>query len=241
MGTLGTKFDSGDISLFDRMSRKSLTVDTGTNLAALNPTYEGQLIFCTSTGGGLTSGRLYYRNEINTTWIEVLYLTEGQLISNKTISDSNNTISNIGSTSINSSALTAVKLISALNKVSFVNSSATFNTTSTSYVDVTSMSVTITANGSRAGMITEYVTSIDHSDEGHVIITDTSNNIKAHVFGHQNLGTYTGKTISVVACETAPSSGSITRKVRTKQLGSDIDHNQDLTTNGRAMYIMEIV
>ncbi len=55
-----------------RANRKSITILTGGQIATLSPTYAGQIVICTATGG--PSNRFiintpYMRNSDNTDWI----------------------------------------------------------------------------------------------------------------------------------------------------------------------------
>lgn len=52
-----------------RMNQKNVTIDTGTNLAALSPTYPLQLVASTDSTGGFTAGTLYQRNVSNSAWV----------------------------------------------------------------------------------------------------------------------------------------------------------------------------
>lgn len=52
-----------------RANQKSVTIDTGTNLAALSPTYANQLIVSTDSTGGFSAGVMYQRNNANTAWV----------------------------------------------------------------------------------------------------------------------------------------------------------------------------
>src|SRR5438034_8602286 len=54
-----------------RMNQKTVTIDTGTNLAALSPTYKGQLIFSLDSTGGFLTDHLYERNSANTAWTQI--------------------------------------------------------------------------------------------------------------------------------------------------------------------------
>lgn len=70
MGTDGGKFDVSDRITADRLTRKTVLVDTGANIGALAPT-PGQLAFCTLTGSGFTAGVLYERNAANSAWVPI--------------------------------------------------------------------------------------------------------------------------------------------------------------------------
>jgi len=54
-----------------RMNQKTVCIDTGTNLAAISPTYPGQLIFSLDSTGGFTTNFLYERNATNNAWIQI--------------------------------------------------------------------------------------------------------------------------------------------------------------------------
>jgi hypothetical protein len=54
-----------------RMNQKTVTIDTGANLALIAPTYKGQLIFSLDSTGGFTTNFLYERDASNTTWLQV--------------------------------------------------------------------------------------------------------------------------------------------------------------------------
>src|SRR3990167_2310674 len=70
MGTAGLEFDATDMPEKARLNQKTTFVGTGTQINALSITYAGQLAFCTSTGSGFTSDRIYVRNSANSAWIE---------------------------------------------------------------------------------------------------------------------------------------------------------------------------
>ena len=54
------------------LNQKTVTIDVGTNLAALSPTYADQIVISTDTSGGFTQDTIYQRNAANTSWISVL-------------------------------------------------------------------------------------------------------------------------------------------------------------------------
>lgn len=68
--TAGTDSDSAA-----RLNQKTVTIDTGTNLAALATTYAGQLIFSTDTSGGFLANTMYQRNAANNAWTAQLPMT----------------------------------------------------------------------------------------------------------------------------------------------------------------------
>src|SRR6266498_5491783 len=43
---------------------------TGAQIAALSPTYPGQLVYCNTTGSGFIVNHWYGRNDTNDTWID---------------------------------------------------------------------------------------------------------------------------------------------------------------------------
>jgi len=71
MGSGGLQFDGGDGFSAVRGNQKSCFVGTGTQIAAISPTYAGQLAFATSTTGGFTIDTLYERNAANNAWNSV--------------------------------------------------------------------------------------------------------------------------------------------------------------------------
>ena len=87
-----------------------------------------------------------------------------------------------------------------------------FNTTSTSYVDVTGLSVTFTAEASRRYRVTLYPAMINAgANITQVIISDGTNDL---VEGYAKDGTYL-YTATIFAI-TTPSAGSVTYKARLK-------------------------
>jgi hypothetical protein len=59
-----------------RLNQKTVTIDTGTNLAGLAVTYPGMLVFATdNSSGSFISGTMYQRNPSNSGWVQLLPLT----------------------------------------------------------------------------------------------------------------------------------------------------------------------
>lgn len=54
-----------------RMNQKTNTIDTGTNLAAINPTFPGMEVFSLDSTGGFTTNFKYIRDATNSTWIQI--------------------------------------------------------------------------------------------------------------------------------------------------------------------------
>lgn len=54
------------------LNQKTITIDTGTNLAALAPTYPDQVVISTDNSSGFIQDTIYQRNAANTSWISVL-------------------------------------------------------------------------------------------------------------------------------------------------------------------------
>jgi len=69
MSAGGYYVSGSDSNSAARMNQKSVTIDTGTNLAALSPTYPLQLIASTDATGGFVAGQMYQRNAANSAWI----------------------------------------------------------------------------------------------------------------------------------------------------------------------------
>lgn len=249
MGTDGGLFDRDDqLSDTTRLNRKFFIQDTGANLTSLSPTYSGMIVFCTSTGGSFTAGRLYHRNNANSAWLEIATVSGVEVFTNKTISGASNTFQNIGTSSIVDTTIAAVKLGST-SVYGRVQLDTAFNTTSTTYVDVTSATVTVTATGNRAALMCEVTTDVHHSDGDGIVaavaITDSSNNIQSAAPSVTSAGnefdTYPLSSMSVsVGLTTA---GSTTRKVRAKCDGvsQSIYLNDAIETAGISFYVHEII
>jgi hypothetical protein len=54
-----------------RMNAKTLTIDTGTHLSVISPTYPGQLVFSLDNTGSFVANFLYERNAANTAWLQI--------------------------------------------------------------------------------------------------------------------------------------------------------------------------
>jgi hypothetical protein len=55
-----------------RMNQKTNTIDTGSNLAAINPTFPGMEVFALDSTGGFTANFKYVRDATNSTWLQML-------------------------------------------------------------------------------------------------------------------------------------------------------------------------
>lgn len=70
MSTGGYWTAGSDNNSAARLNQKSVTIDTGTNLAALSTTYPGQLIYATdNSSGSFVQDTLYQRNAANNAWV----------------------------------------------------------------------------------------------------------------------------------------------------------------------------
>jgi hypothetical protein len=59
-----------------RLNQKTVTIDTGLNLAALPATYPGMLVFATdNSSGSFSSGYMYQRNASNSGWVQMFPMT----------------------------------------------------------------------------------------------------------------------------------------------------------------------
>jgi hypothetical protein len=234
--------DANTRSEVDRWNQVLLTMATGAEIAAFIRYFPGMLVFCTATGSGFTAGLLYQRNEANDNWRIMLDLTTAQTFSGKSLSGSSNTFTNIGTSSINNQALTAAKLASALHKGVFANSSVAFTTSSTTYVDVTGMTCTITAAGNKAGLIADYVSNIENNgvnNQNTLAVTDGAGTVKSEFSYVQHVADRE-QPINAPSFEAAPSPGaSLTRKMRMKvDAGTGALNNSGLV-NGSSMYLVE--
>ncbi len=61
----------GDNNSAARENQKSVTINTGTNLAALTTTYANQLVVSSDTSAGFIANTLYMRNAANNAWLAV--------------------------------------------------------------------------------------------------------------------------------------------------------------------------
>src|SRR6266487_1370866 len=61
----------GDNNSAARENQKSVTINTGTNLAALTTTYANQLVVSSDTSAGFIANTLYMRNAANNAWVAV--------------------------------------------------------------------------------------------------------------------------------------------------------------------------
>lgn len=68
----GTWSAQQDTASQARMNQKTNTVDTGTNLAAINPTFPGMEVFSLDTSGGFTINNKYVRDSTNSSWLQML-------------------------------------------------------------------------------------------------------------------------------------------------------------------------
>jgi len=64
----GEALDVGDGSSYTRLNQKLFYINTGTNIAALSPTYPGMRVFSTDTSGGFTVDIAYERDAANAVW-----------------------------------------------------------------------------------------------------------------------------------------------------------------------------
>jgi len=67
------QWDANDGFSAARGNQKTCFVGTGTQIAAISPTYAGQLAYATSTSGGFTIDVLYERNAANNAWNQVTF------------------------------------------------------------------------------------------------------------------------------------------------------------------------
>lgn len=204
----------------ERANQKFITQDSGATLAGLT-TYAGMLVFCTSTGGGFTAGRLYQRNVANSVWVEIANLTATQTFTNKSIDGSTNTITALPVTAFLDGAITTAKLANAITAFgrAVLNTNG-ISITSTSYVDVSSMSITITATGNRAGLIAKFSSFVQNTTDNTtntIAITDGADVVKSEnvMVTESSPDGYT-RSFPVLSAEGAPGAGSLTRKVRAK-------------------------
>lgn len=243
MGVIGQYFANPEFADSSRLNQKTLFVGTGTAINALSPTYSGQLVFCTSTGSGFSVDRVYQRNVANSAWIEVLDNSGTQTITGMTIDDNTNTLS-LQNAAFSNSAFTTAKWANSLTKIVTTSTSSKLTTTSTSYVDVTDHSIGITATGNRSMLITKVVSNVDSTvpDDVTFAITDESNNIKGEfVEGCDNANDE--ESLVVIALESAPSAGSITRKLRWKVASGTGGYADEGVSGGNnnIMYLWEVL
>jgi hypothetical protein len=208
---------TGDNETFkpSMINLRTITIDTGANLSAITPT-TGKVVFCTSTGSGFTVNHLYVYN--GSAWVDIPLLTIGLTLTNFTLDANLNTFTNISGASFANAVITAAQL-GILSTVAYTTGQSGQTTTSTTYVDL--YSVTITALGGRAGLLTRYTGAygcLAATTQGTFAITDGSNTVIKEVSTVGPIvGTSPGQQpFCCGVMEAAPSAGSLTRKLRWK-------------------------
>lgn len=69
MSSIGNAWVGEDNISAARMNAKTVWIGTGTQLAALSPTFAGQIAVSTTTASGFTGDTAYFRNAANDTWL----------------------------------------------------------------------------------------------------------------------------------------------------------------------------
>jgi hypothetical protein len=233
----------------DYWNQKTITIDTGAALDAMLAYLPGQLVYCTADGGthfAFKNNHLYERKADNSGWIEYAINGLTQTLTNKSLDGGTVTFSNLPVTAVINNAVTAGKITGyPLSKIAIFSSASSFNTSSLSYVDITSVTLTLNCQGNRSALISEFISSVQSGVALHgefFRIVDSGATTTYATATVSNLRTNLDTGVDYRAFEAAPAAGNVTRKVQMVTSGGDSTTvNAGLLTKGLHFYMWEVI